>query len=291
MQFSKRKIFWLIPFVILLIALPNVLSADAGPKPSVTIDLKGLEGKTYYLTLLSPTKTWGPYRTLDDGEMKEFLYSQKHEDGEILKKFNDYPAPQGFYFLNHFLVSSDNHHFTWSYYPPSTYKVLLYLPHSDRFIISQESYSNYAFSTYWVAHVEGNQLLLSKGYRIGKEMFSLFSRIIVTILVEVGIAWLFKIRTAKLRRLVVIVNVVTQVLLNVLLNFSSYHFGKILAVFVFLFLELLVFIIEAIIYGFSFRRLSSGEIGGAKAFVYAWAANTASMLVGFVMAYAFPSMF
>ncbi len=280
-----------ITFIILMLALPAYIYSDAGPKPSVTIDIRGLEGQIYYTTLLSRDKYLGPYSTYNEEYPEEAWYHEEEEDYPIYKKFIGYTPPEGFYFLQFFQDTSQSHRLNWTYFPPNEYKVLIYLPQGERFIVSSESYTNYAFATRYIATVKGDEIILVKGYRVVKEIFSLIGRIILTILVEVGVAWLFKIRQKELIKLIVIVNIVTQILLNVLLNFSSFYLGKLLAVILLLLLEFVVFTIEATIYGLTFKRLSQGEIKGIQGVVYALVANGASLLVGIILAFILPGMF
>lgn len=291
MKLSPTARFITLIFITLIMVIPVYIYGDAGPKPSVTIDIHGLEGQTYYTTLLSPDKHLGPYSIFDEEYPEEAWYHEGEDDYPIYKKFVDYTPPEGYYFLQFFRNTSQDHRLNWTYFPPNEYKVLIYLPQGERFIVSSEAYSNYAFATRYVATVEGDEIILTKGYKVVKEALSLIGRIILTILVEVGIARLFKIRQKELIRLIVVVNIVTQILLNVLLNFTSFYLGKLLAIVLLFLLEMVVFIIEATIYGFTFKRLSQGEIKGGKGILYALAANSASLLVGIILAFILPGMF
>ncbi len=291
MRLSPTVRFGTLLIILFMMVLPTYIYSDAGPKPSVTIDIHGLEGQTYYTTLLSRDKHLGPYSIYDEEYPEEAWYHEGEGDYPIYKKFIDYTPPEGYYFLQFFQNTSQSHRLNWTYFPPNEYKVLIYIPQGERFIVSSEGYSNYAFATRYIATVEGDNIVLTKGYRVVKEVFSLIGRIILTILVEVGVAWLFKIRQKKLIRLIVIVNVVTQILLNVLLNLTSFYLGKLLAVILLLLLEMVVFTIEATIYGLTFKRLSHGEIKGYRGVVYALVANGASLLVGIILAFILPGMF
>ena len=64
-----------------------------------------------------------------------------------------------------------------------------------------------------------------ESYEHGKEIIALCIRIVLTILIELGIAYLAGYHEKKQLRFLVIVNVVTQVLLNVYLYFLDYHRG------------------------------------------------------------------
>ncbi|MGI6466615.1 MAG: hypothetical protein ACOXZZ_03375 [Sphaerochaetaceae bacterium] len=272
-------------FVVFLLLSFN-LFADAGPKPSVVIYIEGLEDRSYYMTLLSDSPNNGPYFYVDPNEIDNW---EGFDD--ILKKFLEYPAAKDYYFIGYYLKDNPEDIFVWSYYPPNHYKVLLYFPDSDTFLVSEDSYSNYAFSTRYIMSVDGSRITLAKTYDSKKEIISLIGRVVLTLLVEIGVAYLFVIRKKSLLYLIVAVNIVTQVALNIALNFTSLYFGKIISVVFFLLLELLIFIIEAAIYALTFKALSNNKVGRLKAILYAFVANFSSLVVGFLLAYVYPGMF
>ena len=63
-----RKMFSLLICMILIISLPVTAKADIGPKPSVRITFTGIEGETYYGTLLSERRSTGPSTAWDGYE-------------------------------------------------------------------------------------------------------------------------------------------------------------------------------------------------------------------------------
>ncbi len=279
---SKTHLFL---FIVILLHSFN-LFADVGPKPSVVINIEGLEDRAYYMTLLSHSPNNGPYFYVDPNEIDNW-----EGVDEILKKFLEYPVVEGYHFIGYYLENNSDNIFVWSYYPPDNYKVLLYFPDSDTFLISEESYFNYAFATHYIMSVDDFMITLTKTYDSKKETFSLIGRIVLTLLVEIGVAYLFAIRKRSLLYLIVGVNIITQVTLNVSLNFTSLYFGKVLSFTLFLVLEIVIFIIEAAIYALTFKTLSNNKIGRIKAILYAFVANLSSLVVGFLLAYVYPGMF
>lgn len=291
MKLSFKVRLGVIMLIILIIALPAYIYGDVGPKPYVVININGLEGQTYYTTLLSPDKHLGPNFVYNAEYPENARYREGDAEYPIFRKFVDYNCPEGFYFLQNFSNSSESHAFSWSYFPPSEYKVLIYLPQGEHFIISSATYSNYAFATRYLATVIDDDILLTKNYKVASEVLFLIARIVLTIFIEVAIAWLFKIRQKKLIWLIMIVNVITQVTLNILLNLSNFYYGIVVAITTLLLLEIVVFAIEALIYGLTFKRLSQGEIKGFKGVIYALVANSASLLIGFALVFIIPGMF
>ena len=120
-----------------LILFPMTARADIGPKPSVVVDFNGLDTQTYYATLLSRQKTTGPYSAL--GRPRAYQhYDKDDEDYDIFLRFAEYEDADGYYFLQFFSDCSQTRRFSWTYYPPREFKILLYFPETDRFVVSDK---------------------------------------------------------------------------------------------------------------------------------------------------------
>ena len=74
----------------------------------------------------------------------------RYEEGEeeIWQAFVDYQDPDGFYFLQEIWDCSEAGLLDWTYYPPGTFKILLYFPDSGQFWTSPV-YERYAFDSYF----------------------------------------------------------------------------------------------------------------------------------------------
>lgn len=287
---NKRVLVFLFTLIFLISSL--TLYSDAGPKPGLRIDIRGLENQNYYTTLLSTRKMSGPHTAVDKESLVPYdLESDYDEDFDVYLKFVEYPKPEGYYFLQYFTQSNNQNRFSWNYYPPSEYKMLIYLVDEDQFIISSETYHNYAFDTYYTAVVEDNNIILISNYNATKEVLSLIGRIIFTIAIELVLAYLLNIRAKKVIYLIVGVNLITQIFLNVTLNLTSLALGKFIAVFVYLLLELIIFLIELAVYLIFFNKLSERKISWVRTTAYTLVANSASFILGLVMALIFPAMF
>lgn len=91
---------WCSILTALLLLLPLAAmpaSADAGPKPSVVVELTGLEGRTCWGTLLSQQEGTGPYGRFSEGETVE-----GPEKDRALRAMRplDQMDPEGFYLLD-----------------------------------------------------------------------------------------------------------------------------------------------------------------------------------------------
>jgi len=126
-------------------------------------------------------------------------------------------------------------------------------------------------------------------YHLPSGIGGLFIRMVLTVLLELGVAWLFRYRTKPLVTRIITVNVVTQVLLNLALVCISFHLGGLAAFIAYFLLEIPVLLIEAITYAI----LLPDHRGGTwwKAVLYAIAANFVSFIVGFRLSVHFPLIF
>ncbi|MDY4104294.1 MAG: hypothetical protein SOY37_01815, partial [Oscillospiraceae bacterium] len=142
----KKKLLQCLLVLSLLVSflvLPAA-AADIGPKPSVVIDFEGLEGQTYYATLLGDTDGYGPWST------KRF-YEEYLGSREVWDAFKSYDAPEGFWFIGYMEDCTEDQQLAWTYYPPESFYVLLYFPDTGTFLLSSEPCSRYAFDSYFTA--------------------------------------------------------------------------------------------------------------------------------------------
>ena len=159
-SFMKKNKFILLLLGIIFIwfIFPLKANADIGPKPSIIINFNGLEGETYYVTLLSSTKTTGPYSALNDNNKSYAHYQEGDDDYEIFQAFAKYQDSDSYYFLQYLQNSSETQTFSWTYYPPAEFKILIYFPETYSFIKSDSIYKRYAFDSYFTAEVSGTSI-------------------------------------------------------------------------------------------------------------------------------------
>ncbi len=281
------------------------VSADTGPKPSTVIEFENMDGKTYYVTLLSETDSTGPHSAYGKWDGEEPRVNGDTE--EIWRAFQSYEDTDGFYFLQVYSGFTGDGIFEWGYYPPAKFKILLYFPDSDTYIVSDEIYERYAFDSYYI--VDGSKLELKDGpadasvhtvsikniarknYNYGREFFSLAVRVVITVALELLVALLFRYAKKYWLRTILFTNLATQLLLNAGLNFVAYKRGPAEFVFAYVGLELLVIIAEEAIYCVMNRRASGEDRLGASLYAYPVAANIASFAAGLALARAIPGVF
>jgi len=300
MNMNRRICFVVFLFAVLALIMPVPAYADAGPKPSVVVTFEGLDGERFYATLLSERDSTGPHSVLGKYQNNQ-KYHEGDKDYEIWQKFLSYQDEDGFYFLQYFQNCTDTLKFTWGYYPPHRFKILLYFPEQDSFIVSDEIHERYAFDSYYkvdARNLEVNpekvsgSIIVEKNYDFTWEIISLFARIILTIAVEILIAVLFGFTARKQLYIVAAVNILTQSVLNIMLNIVNYKQGSLMFVFNYIWMELLIFFIEAVAFSvLLYKYRGERKIAKWLAPVYAFVANAMSFVLGFFIAYLIPGIF
>ena len=288
----KRKLSQLIiVFLCMVMLFPIGVNADTGPKPSVRIKFENMGDELCYGTLLAKEESTGPASAWDGKEENIYL---SFVDRDIWEAFVNYEDSDGYYFLQWAWIVNDTKELAWTYYPPNEFKVLLYYPETNTFVVSDVC-KRYAFDTYYTVDMDGvdidsikydeslsgNQRLdMHKSYEFKNEVKALGCRMLITVVVEMLIGLLFKFRNKELLY-ILFINVITQIILNVLLNIYT-GFGY---YFVYLSLELLAFVIEAIFYCLMFKKKKWHCV------LYSVVANVSSFVIGLYLANLFPGFF
>lgn len=258
--------------------------ADTGPKPSVKIRFDGLGEEPYYATLLAEDDSYGPWSA--GSPYEDWLGEEA-----IWEKYAAYEDADGYYFWGVYEECSKTDLFVWSYYPPETFKILLYFPGQDSFLVSGIC-ERYAFDSCFTMTIgENGKTEVAKTYDYTGETVSLVARILITIALELGIAWLFFYRSRKQLLVICLTNVVTQTILNVLLNLINYNSGIRAFVINYIGLECLVFVLEGCFYAAVLKRLKADPERKLHPWLYALTANAVSFGAGLLISHLIPGIF
>lgn len=279
----KNKFKVLIIFIALftLVIFSNsTVFADTGPKPYVKIEIEG-NVNGYYMTLLSKNDYYGPYSS-------EEAYNI--EDDYIDMKFSSYVDGNGYYYLHYYKDISDKE-FNWNYYPPSPFKILIYDSINDRFITDNKIYERTSFSTVLKIVMNEDSLLTnpftvakSNNY-IGSVILGFVIRVCVCLIIEIIVAVLFRFKQKQLL-VVAIANLFTQIILNLVLGIIIYKSGlnMLLIVPVYVLLEILIVIVEWLIYSLLINRVNKENYKSIGILlVYSIVANILSLGLGFLV--------
>lgn len=308
---KRRYIIAMLLCAVFAISLLSVtVGADMGPKPSVRITFENMGDEPCFGTLLSKTKSTGPAIAWDGREENaqhngNEYYSYSVLDYETWKAFAEYEDADGYYFLQKGWKVSGTKEIAWTYYPPSSFKILLYYPKTQTFAVS-DVYERYAFDTYYTVNMEdvhigsveydGEQstdarIEAYRSYNYTQEIISLIARIIITIFIEMAVALLFGFRNKKQLLLLIGVNTATQILLNVLLNIINYKSGQSEFVLFYILLEIIVFAIEAVLYCVYMKGLSERPKRNWFYVLYSLLSNGISFAAGMFIAQWLPGIF
>lgn len=285
----KKRLYYVLILTILLAFEVNWtdVSADTGPKPSVEIEFDGYDNHPFYVTLLSKDTASGPWDT------SCVFGNYSGEEQTVHNKFVDYKDKDGYYYIGYLQKCSNDQKFDWSYFAPDNFKILIYDLEQDRYMVSQQSYEAYAFASYYTVHLDYDSMDLQckmgfvavKEYHFSEELVALIARILITIVIEVIIAYFFGYRNRNQIGYIIVVNVFTQVLLNVVLNYAILHNTTNGIYICYGILELTVFLVEGVLYQ---RKFDIAEKRTRRPIIYAVVANVFSLILGIVIALFFP---
>ena len=301
-KFVMKKLFlWLMCFVLITASVACFAFADTGPKQSIDVSFENMKDEKCFGTLLSKNSSSGP-KSVYDGIYSDYGHYSDIISKEVWEKFINYSDKDGYYFLQFIDRCDDDNTLIWHYYPPNDFKILLYYPETDTFVSSGE-YSVYAFDSYYTVDMskvnieavatnsENTEFTAVESYNYAHEITAFAARLLLTLLIELLIALAFGFRSRKPLLLITAVNIITQIVLNLILN-SLYFDKQPQSLFMlYIFAELIVLLIEAVIYSFALPKLSDRKYKITRVIDYAVIANIASLIIGYGLSFWLYSIF
>ena len=272
-----KVIFSLLLFALLFsfISTPVVVRADMGPKPASYITIKGIEGD--YVACFAAKEANGP--NIDYETWLEY------QDEAWNVKYNpimEYKDDEGFKWIDHYYTCNGDTEISFTYYCPSVYKIVIY--QNDVLYKVTEALEMYAYTTYYEIDFSSGTIdtpgdvKVTNTYNYLKESLGLLFRIVVTLLIEILVFYLFRLYTKRNFNVVLIINLITQIFLNVAVNITNYTSGSLGAIFLLFTLEFIILIIEFIAYQFLLKDKNRLLI-----IIYPLIANLLSFGLGFVL--------
>lgn len=256
---KKRGIILFCILFMMFSLLP--VHADMGPKSNIIINVE-CDEETYYMALLTPYEQYGPHRS--NPQNCEGISCRFYEQAQL----------DGFYLIHDIETLSGNDTYSQTYMSPDIFKIILYLPDSDQFILS-ETYEKYAFQNTYrlIVDEENASLQLIEDYDYSSLIVTFLVCCSMTLLIELFIAFLFNYRDKKDFMFVVKTNCFTQILLHVYLQFMVYKYDFFSVLFYYLFAETAVLVIESFLYWKNLKKKS-------HPLLFAFIANSCSFLLG-----------
>ena len=239
-----RKIIITLCLVVLLFIGINVnVNADMGPKPKIIIDIKGIEGE--YVACFASQESWGPNYDYED-------WCEANKDSTssgYLIEYNpimEYKDDEGFKWITKYDICKGDSTIKFTYYRPEIFKIVIYK--DNKLYKVTEKIDCYAFNTELEIDFSNNEIKIKNTYPYFIEVLQLIFRISITLFIEIGLFFIFKLYTKRNIIVVGITNIVTQLALNLVINITTYFDGSLLAIFYLILMEFLILIIEPIIY-------------------------------------------
>lgn len=284
-----KKLSIFIFMILSTLVISNItINADMGPKPTAEISIKGVN-KPYVLEILIPFD--GDVAILDETEIASFFewIQETYYTEYPIEALNGYQDSDGFVarsiyrYLPSSLYQVDTHQYHIGYFSaPETFKIALIF--DDDIIITSNIINRKMFNATFTFDLSGVDLESSK-INVGSVVesipylhfsFTFITRVILTILVELGVLYLFRYMKRTSYNIVFITNLATQSLLTLFMIIGFYFWGNFFGLIgVFILGEVLVFVSEQLVY----RRFLD-EKGKKTAFIYTMAANATTLILG-----------
>lgn len=246
-----------VSLVLCIFLLFNILFKDT----SVSLDLSDSD-QTYYVTLLSDKKENGPWIL-----NSEYVKTYKNKYESVWKKFENYDDE--YYFIGNIGELSTSENYIWGYHCPKNFKVLIYSSLDDEFIESQKINSLFAKNYFVIKIIENELKLLTPFNGIPHNIFTLLFRFFLILVIEIGIAYVFKLRSKEDLKNIFKANMVSYILILFILqlleiNNIDIYFGLIIC------LKVISYFVKSLIY--------SSNIKNNKK--YCFLANSISFIFG-----------
>ena len=280
---KKRVISLILMLLLLLPVLTVTVSADMGPKPGTSITVRPGGGEYAIVTLLAQEESNGPHWTIGPDDEPSSRIAENERLAKAWYAFRDYADPDGYHFWGEIYEGS----VTWGYFPPENFKIAVYYPEYGILWVSEDTYERYAFDSDFRLNLPavgaGAQsgevdMVLKKTSNLGSELAGFLFRVLLTLAMELAVARVFGLTEPGQKKLILRVNLLTQVGLNLLL-WSWYYFDGPLAAMVRLILaEIVVLVVE----GASYLRKRRQDVRRGKILGYTILANLASVTLGFL---------
>lgn len=274
-------------FLLICLLLSTAVFADMGPHFYVEVSVEmPEEQRPFYATLLSKTQSTGPSSYVKPGSEEECwrLKSLKGQAADAYLAMSRYEDADGYYFLGEVYESEDGS-FTWGYMPPDTFKVLLWFPDTGELVCS-ETLERFAFASVFQGTLSDGVLKVVPVRNVLGHILSFLVRLILTLVIEVGLAFLFGYDFWPVLK----INLITQIGLNIALALYVHSSGSGGFIFftIYLMMELFIFLVE---WGYYYGRLpetNPDHPGKFRVFLYALLANALSFGAGILLSMIWP---
>ena len=275
----KKEIIVSLIIFILVFLQPMIVHADMGPKPCIYVTFENLGDRTVYASFFALKGGPSPVSYGDWDSVPE----------EIRQKFLDYSETEDSRFVEDiWIINEENPTMECGYMPPDKYKLVVYVPDED-IMPESDFYSRENFEEKYTVNIPrtNDKLILEHvAYNQSINFLMIILRVILTIIIELAIAFLFKIKGKKSISVIIITNVATQLFLNIKLSSAITQSGSgLYAILLYFMIEIVIFFAEAFVYSIALKRVNNPPIRTLKAIAYAFVANLTTFIIGLFLAF------
>lgn len=262
----KKLLLLLTLSLVIFISCSISVNADMGPKPAIYIDIVGIEGE--YVAAFVAKEAPGPIIDY------EFWLESNMENLEY-NPIMEYKDNDGYKWISNYFECNGESQIKYTYYAPNEFKIVIYK--NDQLYRVTDVIQMYAFRSYYKIDFSKEEVKINNTYPYFLEILQLLLRMIITLVIELGLYFLFKLHSKRNFKIVLIVNIVTQLLLNIIINISTYYEGELYALIILFLVELGIFIIEPILYLILLKDKNKWLVA-----LYGILANIISFVLGFI---------
>lgn len=232
----KKLLFLFIFFFVFLFTININVSADIGPKATLEVKIVGIEGE--YVAAFASNKTSGP-----NFDYQDWL---RYNHGISYNPIMEYTDADGYKWITNYTLCNNNSIIKFNYYRPEEFKIIIYK--DDQLYKVTDVIECYAFESTFEIDFSNNNIKVRNTYNYFSNILGLLLRIALTLLIEFGLFFLFRLYTKRNFLVVLITNIITQVGLNIFLNTVIYLDGKLGAILLLIIFEVIITIVEPLVY-------------------------------------------
>lgn len=282
----KRLIRIGLACIILLLILQAAVPvyADVGPKPSLTITVRGLSTDTYWLDLLVTDEPNFSWLDISDAERAQISKLAEYQDEEgfhpALLKGTRVPL-HGTLQRKSEINGTYIHKFSYVGVP-RTFKIAILTDNGTLLIsevVNRKQFASEMLYDVSGANLNGTTIMsvgkVTEGMYWSKFGVSLLISIILTLIIEIELAAWGGFTSKKSFKVLLITNILTQIILNAIVLHFDHSLGKVSVPMAIILGEFIVILIEALVYS---TLLTEQTV--SRRVVYAIKANLASILLG-----------
>lgn len=273
------KKFKVLSFLLIFISLFTFgLSASADSdedfyRPDSTITIKGIEGN--YVVCYAAKKLPGSNYDYNSWIKN---YRDELEYNSIMK----YSDEDGYKWITTYFKCNGDTEIKFPEQCPNTFKIVIYK--NNRLYAVTEPLEQYAYATYYevdftLVPLKGQDFIVIKNtYDYTSDIINLVLRIVGTILIEIGILYLFRLQSRRNLSVVLIINIVTQTVANAIISYTTYAFGLYDAIVLFSIMGFILFVFESIVYLILLKTRKK-----VRKFFYPLIASTLSFILSLII--------